>query len=310
MTETGTSLAVGVPVFKRTTALRRCLESVSPAAVDRVIVADNGKSGAHEQLYNRDWKFELTVLDLEYDAGIGACRAAIADELTEDYLVVADNDMIIPPASELQHLKTVLESDPNLGVVSGIITEGNRIRSGCSNLHEETSVSGESFLVHAIRSDPEIEWVESTLPIARFDKLTDAAIARRECLEDYSWDSRYPIGEHPDFYLGHYHRTDWEFAVCPAVVFDHQKGRYSSYRNEVRTNGDTYLKKNDDNWNCIRRSGSTSASSTDIDQSGSIRLKNPLWNVRIDCPVSISRSNICYQSKTPSRRFGTESGIS
>lgn len=243
MTGIEKSIALGVPVFKRTEALKRCLESVDATAVDRVIVADNGRVGTHDQVYEQDWEFELTVLDLEYNSGIGACRAAIADELTEEYLIVGDNDMIIPPASELRHLQTALEYDTNLGAVSGIIVEGNRVRSGCSNLHEETSLLGGKLVVHAIRSDPTVEWVRPTLPIARFDKLTDATMIRRGCIDDYSWDARFPIREHLDFYLGQYHRTDWEFAVCPAVIFDHQKGRYPSYRRTVRTDGQDYRDK-------------------------------------------------------------------
>lgn len=240
MIQTDSSTAVGVPVFKRTEALRRCLNSVPDAVVDRVIIADNGRSENREQLYNRDWAFELTVLELEYNSGIGACRAAIADELAEDYLIVVDNDMILPSASELIQLQTAVEYDSLLGGVSGILAERNRIRSGCSNLHEETSLFGNVLLVHSIRDDVEIERIKPTLHIARFDKLTNAAILRQDCIEDYSWDRRYPMGEHLDFYLGHYHRTDWEFAVCPTVVFDHQKGRYPTYREEIRGSGTHY----------------------------------------------------------------------
>jgi glycosyltransferase involved in cell wall biosynthesis len=232
------SLAIGLPVFKRTKALKRCLESIDGAAIDRAIIADNGNIDTRSSLYEDDWNFELTVLDLEYDSGIGACRSAINDELTEDYLVIADNDMIIPPARELRHLLRTLKHDSNLGAVSGVVVENNRIRSGCSNLHERTLLNGETFLLQSIESEPIIEWVDPTLPIARFDKLTNAAIIQSECLDDYSWDKRLPDREHLDLYLGHYHRTEWEFAVCPVVVFDHQKGRYQKYRTKVRANSE------------------------------------------------------------------------
>lgn len=229
------SIAIGLPVFTRTEALRRCLESVDGRAIDRAIIADNGETQDRNSLYKRDWEFELTVLDLEYDIGIGACRSAIADELSEEFLVVADNDMIIPPASEIEHLLKAIEYDSSLGAVSGVVVETDQIRSGCSNLHEKTLLNGASCLLHSIQSEPSIEWVAPTLPIARFDKITNAAMIRRACIEDYSWDNRFVDQEHLDFYLGHYKYTDWEFAVCPAVVFDHQKGRYPTYREKVRS---------------------------------------------------------------------------
>jgi len=104
-------------------------------------------------------------------------------------------------------------------------------------------LNGRKFLVHSIQSDPDIEWIKPTLPIARFDKLTNAAIVRRECIEDYAWDERFPQGEHLDFYLGHYHFTSWNFAVCPTVIFDHQKDRYPIYREKVRSSGENYNEK-------------------------------------------------------------------
>ena len=231
-------IAVGVPVFERTEALQRCLNSIPADAVDRVIVADNGPANAHAGIYATEWPFTLDVLDLEYDVGIGACRAAIADELTEEYLLVVDSDMRLPAASQLRQLQTALDERPSLGGVSGVLLEDGQIRAGCSNLHETTTLLGRDVLVHAIREQPAIEWVDSTIPIARFDKLTNAALVRRECLADGAWDGEFPTDEHLDFYLGHHHQTDWEFAACPVVQFAHEKGRYEAYRERVRERND------------------------------------------------------------------------
>jgi len=55
--------------------------------------------------------------------------------------------------------------------------------------------------------------------------IANAALFRRECLEDYSWDPNYVIGrEHVDFYVGHKCQTDWEFGLCPSVLFPHDPG--------------------------------------------------------------------------------------
>ena len=237
------SIAVGAPVFQRTEALKRFLESIDPDFINRVIIADNGHTNNRQHIYNRDWGFERTVIDLEYDIGTGACRSAIAEELREEYLLVVDIDMILPSNSNLSILVEVLESRSNLGAVSGTIIEANRIRSGCTSLHPEPSLSGKQVLVESIREDPPIEWVNNQIPIALFDKLTNASLIRRECIEDYSWDSAFPIGEHLDFYIGHLHRTDWDFAVTPSVTFKHEKEKYNKYRQRIRSDSNHHQNK-------------------------------------------------------------------
>lgn len=228
-------IALGIPALDRRECLERCLSSV-PSGINRVIVADNGppntEANRHD-IYDAHWPFEVSVCDLDYDVGIGACRAAIADELDEDYLIVADSDMVLPQESDLGRLVQVLEVRPDLGGASGVLVEGDRFRSGATNFHEESLFRNRSALVQSIREPPAIEWVDET-PIARFDKLTNAAVIRQEAVEDYGWDSELEDMEHVDFYVGHWRETDWSFAVCPAVVFDHLKGMNQAYRETYR----------------------------------------------------------------------------
>ena len=229
------SIAVGFPVVNRLDCLTNCLDSV-PDIVSRVVIADNGPpktASERKTIYNQEWPFELTIRDLDYDVGIGSCRAAIGNEVNEDYLLVIDSDMIVPTARDIERLRDILEARPSLGGVSGIIIEDNRLRAGATNFHEDPLFGGKTALVHSVRDTPNVKWVGKT-PIIKFDKLTNAALLRREAIDDYGWDDELVDMEHLDFYVGHWQTTDWSFAVCPNVIFDHRKDMNRAYRETYR----------------------------------------------------------------------------
>lgn len=228
------SLAVCVPVIERTDDLERLLASV-PRYVDEVVIADNGHTDERKHVYDRDYAFDVELVDLAYDAGIGACRTAAAASASTEYVLVCDNDMEIPDS--VWRLVAALEAEDSLGGVSGILDEHGSLRSGCCNFEGESLYSGDRALVQQIGSDPPLEWIGGH-PIARFDKLTNAAVLRRECVADYSWDTGLKDREHLDFYVGHWRRTEWEFAVCPSVVFRHHTGGSNEYETQWRHGND------------------------------------------------------------------------
>ncbi|WP_135304743.1 glycosyltransferase family 2 protein [Haloarcula amylovorans] len=232
-------VTAGVPVLKRSSALASFLESVEQTNIESVIVADNGYKDDRTEIYNREYPFDLTVLDLEFDIGIGACRYAIAEEFSNDYLLVADCDMEVP--KNVSVLVDILENESELGGVSGILQERGRFRSGSRNLFEQPMFGGGTSLVIGIESCPAVEQISGHF-VVRFDFLTNAAVIRNECIKDYSWDSNLPDKEHLDFYLGQFHDTEWEFGVCPEVHFIHNKGCNEVYREEYRNNEDRQKK--------------------------------------------------------------------
>lgn len=226
-------LTIGVPMLHREEMLEQLLESASMNAhIDRVVVADNGED-SDRRLYYRDFGVELDVIDLPYDAGLGACRNALVDQTDSEYLVMVDNDMTIP--RNIDVLARILERDPDLGAVAGILDEHGHLRAGVTDLSETTLVSGKSAIVQEQCGDRRTSW-ETGYPVARADKISNAMIIRRECVEDYCWDSNLKNGTHEDFALGHWHLTDWEFGVTPAVIFRHftERDGDSEYYNRFR----------------------------------------------------------------------------
>ncbi|WP_164471567.1 glycosyltransferase family 2 protein [Halosimplex salinum] len=215
------SVALGVPVYERTEKLRNLLESAGHVPIDTVYVADNGHTEEREAVYDTDYEFDLVVLDVEYDSGLGNCRRTVVDSLEEDYLVIADSDHTIP--ENVDTLVHQLEARPAFGGICGLLFEHGGLRGTCHDLYEKDDV-----LIRDIRGK-DAELVAGQ-PLFEFDFLQNVAAFRRECVEEYAWDPNLQQGKpHLDFYVGHKRRTDWRFGCCPAVQFPHYPGGSSSY---------------------------------------------------------------------------------
>lgn len=222
--DTDQRIAAGVPVFTRTDALQLFLESV-PEYVETVYVADNG-AGHDRAPYERVWPFELEVLKLPHDCGIGKCRAAITDACSEPYLWVGDCDMEITRSDDLKLLRRVLEANPRLGGISGWLIEGRAIRSGARNLvvHGETAVKEAAALT-----------VESgAVPFTRTDFIPQAGLFRTEIYDDYCYDPDVRSSEHFDFFYAHKQLDEWDFASTPAVTTVHNRNIDREYRRSDR----------------------------------------------------------------------------
>lgn len=220
--------AVGVKVFTRTDRLEALLASV-PRSVSTVYVADDGPADGKEErrkrLYDGQYPFELVVLDLEYDTGVGYGRRRIVEGFTEEYLLMLDSDMRVPNNAGV--LLELLQSRPDLGGVSGCIAEPpyHRITMLAADFEED----GDVVTLSPFHREKEIRFVEG-YPLLEFDFIPNVALFRRDCLEEYSWDPNYEMEfDHQDFYLGHWKRTEWSFGVCPQVIFPHYPGGDDDY---------------------------------------------------------------------------------
>ncbi len=219
-------VTLGTKVFGRNTKLHQLLQSIPDSGIiDRVLVADDGHGDPveiDETQIAAD--VPIDVLDLPFDAGLGAGREAIRERVETDYLLIVDADMEIP--KNVATLQDVLEADDTLGGVGGLLNEGGQTVGLCHNLRE--SHDGR-YLLRDAPENPQPESVADT-NLYRWDFVPNAALFRTECLADYGWDDEYVIArEHLDFYVGHWHETDWEFGVVPGVELPHHPGGSDSY---------------------------------------------------------------------------------
>lgn len=216
------SVALGVKVFTRTEKLANLLESIDPETIGRVYVADDGHTDERRDLYDRDWPFELSVIDLEYDAGLGRGRVEIVDRLEEEYLLIVDSDHRLPANVDL--LRRQLEARPEFGGIAGLLVEYGRLTGMTHDLFEEDGV-----LIRDVEYDKEVLEAAGHR-LVPFDFVPNVCLFRRECLEEYAWDPAYVIAmEHLDFYVGHWLETDWRFGVSPSVQFVHDPKSDATY---------------------------------------------------------------------------------
>lgn len=237
-------VALGTKVFKRSGKLRQLLKSVPEDAISQVYVADDGETSDRADIYNRSWPFRLNVFNLDYDAGIGAGRSKIVNNLEEDYLLLVDSDHTIP--GNVTTLRRQLEQLPDVGGIAGSIIEPKhgRIWQSGKNLYEKNG-----GLIRDASGNREIESIAGFYFI-RFDFIPNAALFRKQCLEDYCWDPNIVLGsDHIDFYVGHWKTTDWDFGVSPSVHFGHYPGGDDGYEStrynnkKIRENREYFLEK-------------------------------------------------------------------
>jgi glycosyltransferase involved in cell wall biosynthesis len=216
-------IALGTKVFSRAEKLGGLLDSIAGTPIDTVYVADDGEPAEEKsRVYDADYEFDLEVLDLEYDAGLGYGRNRIVEASDEPYLLIADSDHEVPP--DVDRLVDQLQARPDLGGIAGLLFERGKIRGTCHDLHERGDV-----LVRDVEGEKAVQRVAGD-PLVEYDFVPNACLFRRACLEDRAWDPEYVIGkEHVDFYVTHARETDWSFAVNPTVLFDHYPGGDSAY---------------------------------------------------------------------------------
>lgn len=211
-------IALGTKVFSRTNELRGLLESIPDSDIATVYIADDGPNkGERKDLYEANWPFELNIIDMKYDAGLGAGRKQIVETMDETFLLLVDTDHRVPP--NISQLREILDEKTSLGGVGGMMYEPHKslLYCGTQNFKEEDGV----LIVSPYLGPKEIQIVAGS-PFIQFDSIPNAALFRRECVEDYCWDPEYVIGkEHEDFYLGHKRQTDWEFGISFSVYFQH-----------------------------------------------------------------------------------------
>jgi|APHM01.1.fsa_nt_gi hypothetical protein len=214
--------------------------TLSPAGVARVLVADNGRPGEHRTVYHCDWPFELDVLDLGHDIGIGACRAALTDAVTEPYLWMGDCDMEFPSGrADLARLREVLDSDPELGGVAGWLLEDGTVRAGARDLDTVGVTAVKTAATADVDPDPH--------PHARFDFVPHGGLFRTDIYDTYDYDPEIVSREHLDFFIGHAEAGEWAFASTPSVQVLHHNHVDDEYRRQ-RGGGQTDAQRLADKW--------------------------------------------------------------
>lgn len=226
-------ITVGVKTFLRPDKLKTCLQHVHRLETDpdRVLVADDSPAqDINRDVYDHfEGKLPLEVIRLEPDVGLSAGRNRIVDETETTYLLMIDDDHYVP--SGMLSMRRILEEDPSLGGVSSALVEDGNVRLIAGDIR---LVDG--WVIIDVFEDKPRHRVRA-FDYYKYDFVPNSTLFRTRALRDYSWDEAYRIdGEHEDFFLGHKWHTEWEFAITPDSVVEHDPGpglvtEYADHRN-------------------------------------------------------------------------------
>ncbi|MEM3980279.1 MAG: glycosyltransferase [Ignisphaera sp.] len=221
-------VTIGIKTFERYDRLKALLSSLQ-LNVEEVIVADDSHDDIYQaygkEIYEEFSKYiPLRVLRLPYDSGLAYGRNRIYERVNTPYLLLLNDDMVIPGASSIQLMKDVIEHDRSLCGLSACLFENGKIRTGGHFLIER-----KGYLIRDVYPKIDIE-IYKSIPYVYVDHAFNAMILRVECLNDYRWDERFKIEyEHLDFHWGHKQLGKWKFALTTSVIFYHFPGGSKEY---------------------------------------------------------------------------------
>jgi glycosyltransferase involved in cell wall biosynthesis len=225
-------ITCGIKTMLRENKLRQCLESVADKGFSTVIVADDGPiSDLKRSIYDHYAKIlPLKLLTLPLDSGISKGRNAIVEHCDTDFLLMLDDDQIIP--ENILDLLTIVNANPTLGGISGVWDEYGSKRCGATNLFVRNKLVVKDIKVLSKKL------TEGPLSFYLYDFIPNSTLFRTSCLRDVPWDPFYKIGsEHLDFYLTHKKLGKWKFAITPDVIITHDPREVTNdYHRTLRSN--------------------------------------------------------------------------
>lgn len=219
---TDARISVGVKTFLRPEALRACLGSLCEFIWRQVIVVNDSPEDTRDEYERVYAEFEgrlpLRIITPPIDSGTAVGRNIMVEYCTADYLLTLDDDIGID--GSIRHLVEILDADPSLGGVSGILVEEGKLKCGAADLFVE-----DQYIVKEIRRRPVIDRNVTGQRYAKFDFIPQTAMFRTSCLAQLGWDPAHKIGrEHIDFFLSHKSVGTWRFAVCLDTYIYHLGG--------------------------------------------------------------------------------------
>jgi GT2 family glycosyltransferase len=189
-----------------------------------ICVADQSvASDAMLEFYEAE---RVTVVRMPFDAGLSASRNALIDAMDVDYVALCDDDFVLGPSSSFESAIEVLEADPRLGVVGGMLHDldeaGERIRNW--EVFFDRDERHGRFTVTPIYYYPALARQVAGHTLYACDAVLNFAVCRMAMFADgLRWDDRIKInGEHEDFYLAVKTHSRFEVAYLPSMAALHQ----------------------------------------------------------------------------------------
>ncbi|MEZ6068261.1 MAG: glycosyltransferase, partial [Planctomycetaceae bacterium] len=183
------NVTIAVTAYERPELLTRCLRSIwrrYPTA--RVIVADNGTRPIDAAAI-APAADQVEYLQLETDCGVSVARNVLAAACSSPYMLQIEEDMIFDERLQPARMLDVLESSPEIALVTQAQEESYR-----------GPLRGGAYALHLGRLIPRYDLPRHHTPRGSTYTLCELAdncyIARTQWLRRHPWPAEYKIGEH------------------------------------------------------------------------------------------------------------------
>lgn len=211
-----------ITTFERPRCCRRLIKSIREHYDTRIYICDDSRNSRIKMVNDprRAVYDSLPITNgwhLNYDVGLSFKRNRLIDNTTEPYLLFLDDDFVFTEETRIERLRTVLDADPSIGLVSGSV-EGAAYEGWFRKRKRDLYFEGPAI------ADDEVDGIQ----YGYADMVPNFFLARREMFEDVRWNDKRKLSEHLEFFLDLW-RTDWKVAFVPSVVVDHRPERTKEY---------------------------------------------------------------------------------
>lgn len=202
-------LAIGIKTFMREDCLIHLLQSIDQFLPDLMVYIADDSETIRENKYDY-LRGEHVIIRLPFDSGLSLGRNKLMEHIKEPYVLYCDDDYIFGKDNGVAETLKTIESRPDIGMITGLLT--------CDGVETgfESNLGG---------------WEEN---IRRTDKGLNFFIARTEMFQDIRWNPKYKINdEHEDFFR-RTKKTKWKIYYSPTLRAEHKimfgSAEYEKYR--------------------------------------------------------------------------------
>ncbi len=190
----------GITYWNRPDDLRRCIASVKALYPEALI----------------------DVLDTE--GNLSRARNVLLRRCQTPFYFMLEEDLVLHSNVDVDQMKLILQSNPRLLGVSGVVFEENRIICPALNFVEHDGVAYMTA-ANELHHEPSDHFIASQVSNWGLWWAADARL--------YQWDERLPIGEDYDFYLRVQRAGQHRFA-CTRASVSNARSRPASYAGQRR----------------------------------------------------------------------------
>ncbi|NOX55579.1 MAG: glycosyltransferase [Planctomycetes bacterium] len=222
-----------VKSFRRFGCLRRLVESiVSLYPEARILVADDSL-GCKEDVIPRDGRWvkdhpNVTWYQLPFDVGLAAGRNYLVQKATAPILINCDDDFVFMRETRLDRMIDVLDSAPDVGLVSGLVRQGREVQNYAGRFVWSEGSGGRRRLRVRLNGQVPLRTPAGTRYVPT-DLGLNFFAARRDVLLRARWDEAFKVSwEHMDHFLT-LHQLGIQLVYTPDVVVDHRPEKPAHY---------------------------------------------------------------------------------